>query len=166
MLSYVGVAIFLVMAAFKPTGYQISLTIEQGKYSDINRIEVLLEHQGFNVVKYRHNGTGEMVEWKERKAYPGRYPGEVYTALVKRIDDKKYSWVEIYIYYVKESENKLSHILIEIGNIYMGLTVPEIKGQIDRFKELIYSELVKTVEKDKVVVQKKEVVSPVGRVGW
>jgi hypothetical protein len=166
VLRMIFCSAMLLLLGCKPTGYQILLSADFAKTDDISYIEAILKTEGFNILTYEPNGNGKGTEWKEREIYAGRYPGEVYTALMKRISSDDYFWVEVYIHYVKGADDKIAHILIVIENKYVGDTIPQIKAQIDRTEELVYSVFSGRLGKDKVRVEKNRVVSPISRIGW
>ncbi len=158
-------AVFLLVGC-EPTGYVVSLSVDSARLADIANMEILLKREGFQMLTYDASGKGDIKEWKEREVNPARYPGEVYTALMKKIGNEKYFWIEVYINYVRGPGNGATHVLVSIGNRYIGLTVPQVKADIDDISQSLYEDLSQRVGKEHLLMKREEVVSPVGRIGW
>lgn len=136
------------MSACEKTGYVIELTTNHISYSDVQQFETVLTAKDFKL------------GWRERTVET-RYPGEVYTVFGKELSDKAYSFVEVYLYYVKDAANdRANHLLIRIVNRHAGLIIPEVKAEIDRMGDLIYQELSGVVGKENVKIERKEVSPP------
>jgi hypothetical protein len=163
------VALLCIMLFFligcKPTGYEVELSVDSARLSDIEYVEGFLKKEGFQILTYDATGKGNVKEWREREV-SAHYPGEVYTALMKRISDREYSWVEIYIYYVKDQEDSATHVLFRIGNAYSGLIDPQVKAKINNISQSLYEGLSERVGRERLIIKRQEVVSPVGRLGW
>jgi hypothetical protein len=131
-------------------GYFVTLNTNQIGYGDIKQIESKLLVDGYKV------------EWEERAVKNYRYPGEVYTLLHKLLKDKPFYWVDIYLLYVKEEKNDLAlYPRIDIGNIYQGLIISDVKIEIDRLGNSVYRELADKVGEKKVKIERRTVVPPV-----
>ena len=131
-------------------GYIVRMETNQARYGDLKQIESKLSDQGYKV------------QWEERPVENYRYPGEVYTLLHKLLQDKPFYWVDIYLLYVKEEKTDLAlYPRIDIGNIYRGLIIPEVKIEIDRLGDSVYQDLSDKAGKQKVKMDRRAVVPPV-----
>lgn len=127
-------------------GYEIIIKTDQIKDSELMRLEEILINEGFETI------------WRERQL-PNN---EVYTFLEKKLSDKKYLFVEIYIHYIKDRSNTvIQHPIIRIQNWFKGSIISEIKIEIDHLGDLVYQELVNMVGKEKVIIERKEWGPPV-----
>ena len=77
--------------------------------------------------------------------------------LKKKVSDKPYHLVDVYLNYVKDVSNDIAHDLrIDVSNVYKGMTITELKDEIDKIGDLIYLELVDKIGKENVVIERKE----------
>jgi len=98
-----------------------------------------------------------MLEW-ERKKEVAKYPGEVYTLFEKRLADKSYNVVYVFLYYVKDIPNKnVCTLKIEVHNIYKGMTITELKEEINKIGDLLQQELVNKLGKESVGIERKAI---------
>jgi hypothetical protein len=143
-------ALFVFVSGCAREGYFVTLNTNQIGYGDLKQIESKLLDEGYKV------------EWEERAVKNYRYPGEVYTLLHKLLKDKPFYWVDIYLLYVRESKDNLAfYPRIDIGNIYQGLIIPDVKIEIDRLGDSIYREIADKVGEEKVKIERRAVVPPV-----
>ena len=110
------------------------------------KIVRMLEDKGF-----------KRVVWERKKDMP-KYPNEVYALLEKKIGDKPYYIVAVYLYYTKDMPNSVAHnFKIDVHNVYKGMTITELKDEIDKIGDSVYQELVDKVGKEKVLIERKEI---------
>ena len=78
--------------------------------------------------------------------------------LKKRLSDKAYYVVDVYLSYVNDPPNNFAQNLrIEIGNVYKGMTIAELKDEIDNVGDFIYQEIVNKIGKENVLIEHKEI---------
>ncbi|MDN3512683.1 MAG: hypothetical protein NG784_15445 [Candidatus Jettenia sp.] len=165
-MKHIGKTLILISLIFciagcKTTGYKKIIETASISYSDLLQIETILMDKGFQIVAYKTE-KGDMAEWKEKNVEHPRYPNEVYTFLLKKLSDEAYWFVDVYVYYVKDIQNNTAnHVQIDVGNIYKGLIVPEIKAEIDSIGDLLYQDLANKVGKEKVTIERREWGPPV-----
>ena len=128
-------------------------------YSDVKQIETILKEKNFKLGTYLDE-QGGMNIWLERKVDFPKYPAEVYTYLSKKMGEKKYAFVQVYINYVKNSSPVVNHVEIRVENMYAGLIIPEIKTEIDSIGTLLYQELINKIGRENVRLERKEVSPP------
>ena len=142
--------ILIIMTAFlagcEKSGYLVVINTDRIEYEDLQQIGKILKDKGF-----------ETKVW-ERKTNMPKYPGEVYTLFEKKVNGKSYNFVDVYLHYVKDISNNITHNLrIYVHNVYNGMTNIELKGEIDKIGDLVYQELVDKVGKGNVVIERKEI---------
>lgn len=114
-------------------------------YDDLQQIGKILKDKDY-----------QTIVWERKKDMP-RYPGELYTLFEKKLSDKPYYLVDIYLIYVKDVPNNIAHNLrIDVSNVYKGITITELKDEIDKIGDLIYQEVVNKVGERNVVIERKE----------
>jgi len=60
--------------------------------------------------------------------------------------------------YVKDVPNDIAHNLrIDVSNVYKGMTITELKDEIDKIGDLVYQGLVDKIGKENVVIERKEI---------
>lgn len=134
------------MGGCEKSGYSIIINTNHIKYDDLQQIGKILKGKGFET----------MVQ--ERKIDIPKYPDEVYILFEKKLDDKPFNFVGIYINYVKDISNNVAlNLRIDVHNAYKGMTNMELKGEIDKIGDLVYQELVGKVGKEKVMIECKEI---------
>ena len=132
----------------KGYGYITAIKTEQISPNDLQQLETLLLGSKFSKL-------GE-----EREAIGRGYPHDAYITYLKKLSDKPHHFVEIYIFYTKNPKSTiLDHIEINVENSYRGSVIPEIKAEIERYADLIYQHLKKTV-KEPLTIENKVVTPP------
>ena len=140
----IPIILIVSMLGCENTGYIVIINVNGIKYSHLQQIEEMLITRGFKTIL------------KERKSDFSKYPDEVYTLFEKKIGDKPYYFVDVYVNYPKDVPNSFARYLrIEISNVYKGMTIPEIKEDIDYTGNLIYRELVDRVGKDNIIIERR-----------
>lgn len=119
----------------KGYGYDTEIKTERLSYGEFDQLESLLLDNGFSL-------------WlPERGAIWRKYKNDTYKTYSKRINEKPFYDVDALIYYVRDDPNEvMHHVEVQVGNIYRGAVNPEIKAEIDRYSNLIYEHLTKTVK--------------------
>jgi hypothetical protein len=144
MFRLILVFIFILFTGCDKTGYIVIISVDHFKYNDLQQIELMLKEKGF-----------ETVVWERKKDIP-KYFGEVYSLFGKKVSNKPYHFVDVYLNYVKDVPNSVARNLrIEVHNIYMGMNSTELKDEIDKIGDLIYQELVNRVGKGNVLIDRK-----------
>lgn len=154
----ITVVLLTALVGCKKTGYEILIATDSMVYHDIQVIETMLKDIGFRVAAYTSE-KGEPALWRERPVAASRQPGEVYTFLYKELSKERYSWIEVYVNYVKMPNDIVKHVLIRVKNTYIGLS-PEMKDRIDNVGDQIYGNLSTVVGPEHVRVERKEVSPP------
>lgn len=151
--------LFFCLSGCQKTGYRITMTTARLNYSAVQQIETILNEKSFQVATYLDD-KGDITAWRERKVGFPRYPGEVYTYLSKKLGDEKYSFVQVFLTYVKNADDTVTRVEIRVENMYAGLIISEVKAETDRIGDLIYQELSNIVGKENVKIERKEVSPP------
>ena len=142
----IWIILVILMLGCEKTGYMIIISTNHFKYRDLQQIGRILEDKGFKIGVW------------ERKRDKPEYPDEVYTLFEKKVSDKPYHLVDVYLNYVKDISNDIAHDLrIDVSNVYKGITITELKDEIDKIGDLIYLELVDKIGKENVVIERKEI---------
>lgn len=161
IILFILLSFFVGIAGCKTTGYKRIIETASINYSNLLQIETMLIAKGFQIVTYKTE-KGDVAEWKERSVGHPRYPNEVYTFLLKKLSDEAYWFVDVYVYYVKDIQNNAAHhVRIDVGNIYKGLIVPEIRAEVDKIGDLLYEDIASKVGKEKVTIERREWGPPV-----
>jgi len=127
-------------------GYIVIIKTNRIKYDDLQQIGRTLKDKGFNTVFW------------ERINDKSAHPDEVYTLVEKKLNDKPYYFVDVHLIYVKDLPNNIVYNLrIDINNVYKGMTVTELKDEIDKIGDLLYRELADKAGKENVVVERKAI---------
>ena len=127
------------------TGYIVIISANRIKYDDLQQMGRMLEGKGFKTVV-----------WETKKDMP-KYPDEVYTRFEKKLSDKHFYFVDVYLYYTKDVSNNIARNLrVDVHNIYKGMTITELKDEIDKIGDLVYQELIDKLGKESVVIERKE----------
>jgi len=101
------------------------------RYDDLQQIGRILEDKDYKAMVW------------EKKKDMSKYPGELYTLFEKKLSSKPYYVVDIDLSYVKNIPTNIAHNLrIDVGNVYRGMTIAELKNEIDKIGDLVYQELV------------------------
>ena len=141
-----SILIFLVtlLMGCEEAGYIIILEADQVKYNDIREVGNLLEAKHYKLV------------WREKKKIMSKYPNEVFTLFRKELTDKPFYSVDVYLIYVKGLSNStVSHLRVEIENVYKGMTIDELKDEIDNVGDMIHEKLTEKLGKNKVMIERK-----------
>ena len=145
MLMRFILIIFLIVGCGR-TGYMVVISMNHIKYDDLQQIGRILEDKGFNIVVL------------ERKKDIRKFPGELYSVFEKKLSSRPYYVVDVDLNYVKDASNNLAYsVRIDIGNVYKGMTITELKEEIDKVGDLVYQELVNKAGKENVVIERKEI---------
>lgn len=148
MFRFILVFIFILITACEKTGYIVIINVDHFKYNNLQQIGIILKDKGF--------GT---VVWERKKDMP-KYSDEVYSLFEKKISNKPYHFVGVYLNYVNDVPNSIARNLrIEVHNIYMGMNSTELRNEIDKIADLIYQELVNKVGKGNVLIDRKVYIS-------
>jgi hypothetical protein len=139
------IILIALMVGCEKTGYIVIVKTNRIKYDDLQQIGRMLEDKGFKTVVW------------ERKNDMSKYPGQIYTVLEKKLISKPYYVVDIDLNYAKDLPNNFVHNLrIDVSNVYKGITITELKDEIDKIGDLIYQEVVNKVGERNVVIERKE----------
>jgi hypothetical protein len=104
-----------------------------------------------------HDKGFETIAW-EKRTDMSKYPDEVYTIFQKKISSKPYHLVSIDLTYVKDIPNNIvRNVKVDVHNVYKGMTVTELRDEIDRIGDLIYRELIDRVGERNVAIESKEI---------
>lgn len=165
-MSSLKALIFLAMLSFflmacDETGYRISITTDNAKYDDVTFLETLLMNNGFEIAIYDAGSKGDMKEWRQRDVPVPKHPGEVYTLLTKTLSGEKYSWIEVYITYVKGLNDNVSQVGVHVVNLYTNRAAPQVLAEMQRVGDVVYQALSDLLGKDKVRIERKVLKSPV-----
>ena len=134
------------MGGCEKTGYIVIMKTNHIKYDDLQQIGRMLKDKGF-----------ETVVWEGKKDMP-KYPDVVYTLFEKKLSGKHYYIVDVYLNYIKDTPNNVARNLrIDVHNVYKGMTIIELRDEIDKIGDLIYQKLVDKVAKENVVIERKEI---------
>jgi len=143
---FIWAILVVLMVGCEKTGYMVIISSNRIKYDDLQQIGRMLEDKGFKAVV-----------WERKKDVP-KYPGEIYTLFEKKLSSKPYDVVDVYLNYVKDIPGNFAHnLMIDVSNVYKGMTITELKYEIDNIGDLIYRELVDKVGKENVVIEGKEI---------
>jgi len=133
------------MVGCERTGYIVIINTNHIKNNDLQQIGKILKDKGF-----------ETVVWERKNDMP-KYSDEVYTLYEKKLSGKHYYVVDVCVNYVKDVPNSVARNLrIDVHNIYIGMTITELRDEIDKIGDLVYQELVDKVGKENVVIKRKE----------
>jgi len=142
---FICIILVVFMVGCEKTGYIVTICTNRFKYDDLQQIGKILKDKDY-----------QTIVWERKKDMP-RYPGELYTLFEKKLSDKPYYLVDIYLIYVKDVPNNIAHNLrIDVSNVYKGITITELKDEIDKIGDLIYQEVVNKVGERNVVIERKE----------
>jgi hypothetical protein len=134
------------MSGCEKIGYMVVVSTKQVSYDDLQNIGRTLEEKGFKTVI-----------WERKKDIP-KYSAEVYTLFEKKLGSKPYYIVTVHLAYVKDMPSSVvRNFKVDVRNINKGMTVDELKEEIDRTGDLIYQKLVDKVGKENVVIERKEI---------
>jgi hypothetical protein len=134
------------MAGCEKIGYMVTINTEQIKYDNLQKIGRMLEEKEFKK------------EVEERKASLSKYSDEVCIIFQKKVSSKPYHLVNIDLTYVKDKPNNIArNVKVDVHNIYKGMTVTELRDEIDRIGNLIYRELIDRVGEKNVTIESKEI---------
>lgn len=142
--SILIILVILVLGCEK-TGYIVTINTNHIKYSDLQQIGRMLEERGFKITV-----------WERKKDMP-KHLDEVYTLFEKKLDSEPYYFVDVYFVYAKDIPNNIARNLsIDVHNIYKGMSIAELKEEIDKIGDFVYQELVDKVGKENVLIERKE----------
>jgi hypothetical protein len=142
--SILIISVILVLGCEK-TGYIVIINTNHIKYNDLQQIGRMLEERGFKVVVW------------EKKKDMSKEPDKVYSVFEKQLSSKPYYFVDVYFDYIKDVTNNIAcNLRIDVHNIYKGMTVTKLKDEIDKIGDLVYQEVVDKVEKENVMIERKE----------
>jgi hypothetical protein len=145
MLMRFILIIFLIVGCGR-TGYMVVISMNHIKYDDLQQIGRILEDKGFNIVVL------------ERKKDIRKFPGKLYSVFEKKLSSRPYYVVDVDLNYVKDASNNLAYnVRIDISNVYKGMTITELKEEIDKVGDLVYQGLVNKAGKENVVIERKEI---------
>jgi hypothetical protein len=127
--------ILIVLSGFtcgcQKIGYMVIVNTREVRYDDLQHIGKILQEKGF-----------KGVIWERKKDMP-RYLGEVYTVFEKKLRDEPYYIVSAHLTYVRDiPSGVVRNLEVGVRNIHKGMTVDELKEEIDRSGDLIYQNLV------------------------
>lgn len=141
----IWIILLVLVVGCEKTGYMVIVSTNHIKYDDLQQIGRILEDKDYKTVV-----------WERKKDMP-KYPGELYTLFEKRLSSKPYYLVDIYLSYVRNIPNNIAHNLrIDVSNVYKGMTITELKNEIDKIGDLVYQEVVDKVGKENVIIERKE----------
>ena len=130
-------------------GYMVVINTKQARYDDLQHIRRRLEEKGYKTVI-----------WERKKDMP-KYDDEVHSLLEKKLGSKQYYVVSVHLSYVKDKPGNIVHNLeVDVRNIRKGMTVGQLKEEIDRTGDLIYQELVDKVGVENVTIKREEIHHP------
>jgi len=143
---FVSIFLIILLVGCERIGYMVTINTNCIKYDDLKQIAEVLKDKGF-----------KMAEW-ERKKEIVKYPGEVYTLFEKRVTENPLNMVYVFLNYIKDiPNNNVCRIKIEIHNIYQGMTITELRDEIDKIGDLVHHELVNKLGKENVQIERKEI---------
>jgi hypothetical protein len=134
------------MAGCENSGYLIIINTNEIKYDDLKQIGNMLKDKGFQTKVW------------ERKTDMPKYSDKVYTLFEKRVSSKPYYTVGVHLTYEKGTPNNIVRNLeVDVHNIYKGMSVAELREEIDRIGDWIYQELIDKVGGRNVAIKSKEI---------
>lgn len=145
-IRFIWVILVVLTVGCEKTGYMVIISTHHIRNEDLKQIERVLKYKGFKTMI-----------WEGKKDKP-EYPDKVYTLFEKKLSDKPYYLVDVYLSYVKDVPNDIVHNLrIDVSNVHKGMTITELKDEIDKIGDLVYLGLVGKIGKENVVIERKEI---------
>jgi hypothetical protein len=149
IVRFVLIVLISFMSGCVMIGYMVIVNTKQVRYDDLQHIRRRLEEKGYKTVI-----------WERKKDMP-KHVDEVHTLFEKKLSSKPYYVVSVHLSYVKDKPgNIVRNLEVDVRNIRKGMTVDQLKEEIDRTGDLIYQELVDKVGKENVVIKRVEIHHP------
>ena len=146
IVRFALIVLISLMCGCVMVGYMLIINTKQARYDDLQHIQRRLEEKGY-----------ETVIWEGKKDMP-KYDDEVHSLLEKELGGKRYYVVSVHLSYLKDKLSNIVHNLeVDVRNVRKGMTVGQLKEEIDRTGDLIYRELVDKVGEENVVIVRKEI---------
>lgn len=140
---------YMIMCDKHNYGYIVSFKTAQISLDSFNKLDALLKSNGFS-------GGGE----EKKDAVSRGIENDRYISYSKKLSVKDHPFVEVYIFYIRNEQNRtIQNLEIRIENSYRGGVNPEIKSVIEHDADLIYQYL-KNITNDSVTIKKETVTPP------